>query len=232
MKQGTLLAALALAGLVQAPAALAAGGEDLVRTECAACHALEQPDYEALGIQERIDRKGPPLYYAGNKFQQAWLESWLQNPTRLRPAGIFPPASVVAGEEFDVVDPAKLPEHPVLAASQASEAAAWLMSLQHHDDLITANTYEPGTIARRMGQLNFTKFNGCDACHSDEPGYGGLSGPELHTAWQRLQPKFIASYIADSVAWDPNTMMPKSGLNDDAVSRLTNYLKLIGEEQP
>jgi len=232
MKQGTLLAALVLGGLLQAPAALAAGGEELVRTECAACHALERPDYEALGIQERIDRKGPPLYYAGNKFQQAWLESWLQNPTRLRPAGIFPPAAVREAAESDVIDPDALIQHPSLNAGQASEAAAYLMSLQYHDDLIEANGYEPGSIAQRMGQLNFTKFNGCDACHSDEPGYGGLSGPELYTAWQRLQPKFIASYIADPVAWDPNTLMPKSGLNDDAVSRLTNYLKLIGEENP
>jgi len=232
MKQGILWAALMLVGLGSTPVALAAGAEELVRTECAACHALERPDYEALGIQERIDRKGPPLYYAGNKFQPEWLESWLQNPTRLRPAGIFPAAAVKESEEFDVIDPDKLIEHPALTAEQASEVATYLMSLRHHDDLIAANTYEPGTIAQRMGQLNFSKFNGCDACHSDEPGYGGLSGPELYTAWQRLQPAFIASFIADPVAWDPHTLMPKSGLNEGAVARLTNYLKLIGEEQP
>ncbi len=232
MKQGTLLAALLLVGWTQAPAAFAASGEALVRTECTGCHALERPEYEALGIQERIDRKGPPLYYAGNKFQQSWLESWLQNPVRLRPAGMFPPSAVREGEEFDVVDPDALIQHPALDPEQASEVAVYLMTLQSHSDLIEASSYEPGSIAQRMGQLNFSKFNGCDGCHSDEPGYGGLSGPELYTAWQRLQPKFIASYIADPVAWDPNTLMPKSGLNDDAVARLTNYLKLIGEEKP
>lgn len=232
MKHATLIAGLLLVGLIQPPAVTAAGGEEWVHAECVTCHALERPDYEALGIQERIDRKGPPLYYAGNKFQQAWLESWLQNPVRLRPAGIFPPAAVRESEKFDVVDPDQLITHPTLSPTQARDAAAYLMSLRPHDDRLAINSYEPGNIAQRMGQLNFSKFNGCDGCHSDEPGYGGLSGPELYTAWQRLQPKFIASYIADPVAWDPNTLMPASGLNDDAVARLTNYLKLIGEETP
>lgn len=231
MKQGTLLATLILAGLLQAPAAIAADGQQLVQTDCASCHALERPDYEQLGIDERINREGPPLYYAGNKFSQAWLESWLQNPERIRPAGIYPHDAAQAGAEFDEINPDALIQHPALNADQATAAAEFLMTLRDHDDLIEATTYEPGTIAARMGELTFTKFNGCDSCHSDEPDYGGVSGPELYTAWQRLQPKFIASYIANPVAWDPHTLMPASGLNDTAVERLSNYLRLIGEEE-
>lgn len=231
MKQGPILAALVLAGFLQAPAATAADGQQLVQDDCASCHALERPDYEQLGIEERINRKGPPLYYAGNKFNQAWLESWLQNPERIRPAGIYPHDAAQPGAEFDEINPDALIQHPVLNADQAAAAAEYLMTLRDHSGLIEASPYEPGTIAERMGQLNFGKFNGCDSCHSDEPGYGGVSGPELYTAWQRLQPKFIASYIADPVAWDPHTLMPAAGLNDAAVEKLSNYLRLIGEEE-
>ncbi|QIB66547.1 c-type cytochrome [Kineobactrum salinum] len=228
-----LLAGLLLTGglLQPSPGALADTGQWL-QSECGSCHALEQPDYPALGHAERLTRKGPPLYYAGNKFHAGWLESWLQDPVRIRPAGVFPPGAVVPSEEGDLIDPANLEEHLVLDANQAKKAADYLMALRPHDELIAATSYEPGSVARRMGELNFTKFNGCDACHSDGPGYGGLSGPELYTAWQRLQPGFIASFIADPAAWDPHTLMPKTGLNDSAVERLANYLKLIGEEAP
>ena len=228
----TLTAALLLAAVAPLAAAAAGDGEALARDNCAGCHALERPDYQALGHGERATRKGPPLYYAGNKFRAEWLEAWLQKPERLRPAGVFPPAAVTSGPDGDVVDPTALVEHPALDANEARLVSEYLMTLRPHDDLIAAVTYQPGTIAQRMGELNFTKFNGCDACHQDAPGYGGFSGPELYTAWQRLQPAFIAAVIADPAAWDPNTLMPNAGLNEAAVGRLANYLKLIGEEQP
>ncbi|MFA5678712.1 MAG: c-type cytochrome [Pseudomonas sp.] len=232
MNVKTLAAALLVGGLAQLPAGALADGKQLVETNCASCHALERPDYGALGHAERITRKGPPLYFAGNKFQAEWLEGWLQKPQRIRPAGVFPPAAVKPSDAGDVIDPALLEEHPALSADEARQATEYLMSLHAFDDLIAASTYEPGTIAARMGQLNFSKFNGCDSCHQDSATTGGFSGPELYTAWQRLQPKFIASFIADPVAWDPNTLMPKTNLNESAVERLSNYLKLIGEEQP
>ncbi|MEX2479243.1 MAG: cytochrome C [Gammaproteobacteria bacterium] len=231
MQRMNLAVLLVVAGTLHFGDAVA-GGKELVEANCTACHTLERPDYDMLGHAERISRKGPPLYFAGNKFQAAWLESWLKNPVRIRPAGVFPPAAVKSTGGGDVIDPDALQDHPVLPAQEAQQATEYLMSLRPNDDLIAAVNYESGTIAKRMGELNFTKFNGCDACHSDGPGYGGLSGPELHTAWQRLQPKFIASFIANPVAWDPHSLMPRTGLNDSAVERLANYLKLIGEEQP
>ena len=64
-----------------------------------------------------------------------------------------------------------------------------------------------------------------------QPDFGGVSGPELYTAWDRLKPAFVASYIADPVAWDPHTLMPGGDLNDAAVAKLANYLKAIVEEE-
>lgn len=202
-----------------------------VQQQCAGCHALGH-DYATLGIGERAQRKGPPLDYAGNKFRRDWLAAWLEKPVRLRPAGIFPPAQVDKGAEGDVVDAAKLPAHPAVPAAQAGAMADYLMTLAPRDDLIKAEAYQPGTITERMGKMNFGKFKGCDGCHQDEPGVGGVSGPELYTAWKRLQPAFISSYIANPVAWDPHTMMPRGDSNADAVHKLADYLKVIGEKQP
>lgn len=212
--------------------AFAAEPKALVEARCGGCHALKKPDYDALGITERIERKAPPLFYAGNKFRRDWLVNWLQEPMRIRPAGYYPPANTVAGPDGDEVQEGNLSPHLKLPADQAEAAADYLMSLGPYDDRLDAVSYEPGSISMRMGQLNFGKFNGCDACHKDAPDWGGFSGPELYTAWTRLQPKFIASFISDPVAWDPHTLMPKNELNDGVVGRLSNYLKVISEDQP
>lgn len=215
-----------------APLAAHADAAATVREQCASCHAIDKPDYAALGFAERGERKGPPLYYAGNKFNAEWLEAWLQKPVRIRPAGVVPSAHVRATPEGDVVDPSTLSEHPALSAGDAAAVTQWLMQLRPFDERIAAQNYEPGQIAMRMGQMNFSKFKGCDACHRDSPERGGESGPELHTAWNRLQPAFIASYIADPLFWDPHTMMPRSGLVDAEVNKLADYLKALQETQP
>ncbi len=221
-------AALLMAGLPLAANADAAAD---AQAQCGECHALTH-DYATAPLVERADRKAPPLDYAGNKFQREWLVSWLQSPTRIRPAGEFPSAHVKSGPDGDVIDADTLVKHPSVTADQAAAMADYLMTLKPFDNLIEAETYKPGTIAKRMGQMNFGKFKGCDACHQDAAGVGGFSGPELYTAWQRLQPAFIASYMGNPVAWDPHTLMPKGNINAASVQKIADYLKVIGETQP
>jgi hypothetical protein len=129
------------------------------------------------------------------------------------------------------VDAATLPEHPAVSAEDAGAIAGALMKLTPYTGKLDAVAYEPGSISWRMGNLNFGKFNGCDACHRDAPDFGGVSGPELYTVWDRLQPKFIASFITDPVAWDPHTLMPGNDLNPAVVQKLTDYLKVNGEDE-
>jgi cytochrome c2 len=213
------------------PLAALADGAGLVEKECAGCHALTPPDYESLDLAERAERKGPPLHYAGNKFNKEWLVEWLQHPERIRPGGVFAPAHAMSTPEGDVIDPETLVEHPALAAADAESAAEYLMSLRPFDEIFAAPAYEPGTIALRLGQMNFSKFKGCDSCHRDAPDFGGVSGPELYTAWARLQPAFISAYISDPAAWDPHTMMPRAALPPEEVHKLANYLKALSEAE-
>lgn len=230
MKYKNLLAILVC--VVGFPAlAVAASGEQLLTEQCADCHAMQAENYAIKSIDERAERKAPPLYYAGNKFRSEWLVQWLQNPTRIRPAGYFPPAHAVSGPDGDMVDAATLPEHVAVSAEDASAIAEALMKLTPYTDKLDAVEYKPGKISWKMGNLNFGKFNGCDACHRDAPDFGGLSGPELYTVWDRLQPKFIASFITDPVAWDPHTLMPAKDLNAAVVKKLTDYLKVNGEDE-
>lgn len=212
------------------PSAALADAAVTVREQCAACHAMQAPDHAASSIAERSERKAPPLYYAGNKFQAQWLERWLQAPARIRPAGVFPSAHVKRSEQGDVIDDSSLIDHPALSGEQAAAVAQLLMQFWPFDDRLPAQA-DPPDIALRMAQLNFTKFKGCDACHRYAPDAGGRSGPELYTAWDRLQPAFISSYIADPVAWDAYTLMPRAGLNDAEVQKLLSYLRQLQENR-
>ncbi|MDT8429672.1 MAG: c-type cytochrome [Pseudomonadales bacterium] len=228
LRKGVL--AVLLNMLLQSGAVLADGAV-IAREQCASCHALERPDYDKLGLAERLQRKAPPLYYAGNKYRREWLLQQLQQPERIYPAGYFPLAPVLITEEGDMPDPAALIQHPALTAEQAAEVTDFLMSLRPYDDLIAADNYEPGKVAMRMAMMDFRKFKGCDACHQDAADSGGFSGPSLLNAWRRLQPEFLSSFTQNPRAWDPNSIMPVPQMNEAAIHKLVDYLKLIGGEQ-
>lgn len=219
-----------LAGLISLvlPVTIQAAEAPDIVSECAACHVLEKPESQTLG--DRMTRKAPPLYYAGNKFREEWLVSWLQDPVRIRPAGDYPPAHSSTVDEKDVINTETLIEHPVVEEDQAIQSAAWLMTLTPFPELIAVDAeYTPGNVNPRLGTMDFVKFKGCGACHQDDPEYGGFSGPELYTAWNRLQPAYITSYIRNPLAWEPYSLMPNKELQDAQIHKLADYLKVVSE---
>jgi mono/diheme cytochrome c family protein len=136
---------------------------------------------------------------------------------------------VVPGPERDVIDTSTLKAHMALSPADARLAAEALMSLRGHDDLIAKETVPPGSISKSMGALVFDKFLGCIACHRIEPDYGGLSGPELYTAGDRLRPRFMASYIRSPQAWDPKIWMPNKHVSDSRIVQLVHYLQALSK---
>ena len=203
----------------------------ILTTECASCHALESPDYEALGRSERVSRKAPPLFFAGNKYRAEWLLSFLQSPSALYAAGYFPDHKLLDTPDGDFPNEDELISHISLAEADAKEVSDYLMTLRPFDELVENDSYTEGTVAERMGTMDFRKFKGCDACHQDDADNGGLSGPRLYGAWARLQPKYIASFLKDPMQWDPNTLMPVPQMNEQAVHKLVDYLKVLGEAE-
>ena len=206
--------------------AFADGG--LLKKDCVSCHNISGP--AATTLKELWAKKGPDLFYAGNKYRQAWLVSWLQKPQRIRPAGEFYEDHIKPGAKSDEIDVTTLKDHVALSKEDATEAAAELMQLKPHDDLIAKEKIEPGTITKQAGEMVFDKFWGCMACHLIEPEYGGLSGPELYTAGQRLQPEFMASFIRNPQAWQPKTWMPNKGVSEGNIQKMVHYLQALSEE--
>lgn len=209
-------------------AASAADGMAVLQKDCVSCHSLQGPAPQTL--QALWDRKGPDLFYAGNKYRQEWLVAWLQKPQRIRPAGEFYRDHIKPGAKGDEIDASTLVNHVALSKDDAVAVSAELMKLKPHDDLIAKEKIAPGSIDKSMGEMNFDKFQGCMACHLIEPEYGGFSGPEVYTAAQRLQPEFMASFIRDPQAWDPKTWMPNKHVSDSSIQKLVQYLATLGKE--
>lgn len=79
MKLSAILAstaALLFVAVLSRPTSVdAQSGSDL-QGRCASCLALTKPTNPTL--DHLWERKGPDLWYAGNKFNRDWLVQWLQ----------------------------------------------------------------------------------------------------------------------------------------------------------
>lgn len=210
------------------PATATADGDSLLKQKCVSCHNLTGPAPTTLAALWQ--RKGPDLFYAGNKYRQAWVEEWLQNPKRIRPAGMFYMDHIKPGKKRDMVDEATLTEHPKLSAEDAKDVAESLAKLKENSALIEAEKHDSAMGAGPLGEMMFDKFFGCMACHQIEPGYGGLSGPEVYTAGRRLTPEFMLSYIRSPQAWDPKIWMPNKHVPEMNLQKMVNYMIELSKE--
>jgi cytochrome c2 len=223
-----LLLTLAYISLTISITVHADGIELLKKHNCASCHALTGPAPSTLA--EIWQRKAPDLFYAGNKYRQEWLEAWLQNPKRIRPTGMFYMDHIKPGEKRNMVDASNLTKHVKLNATDAKAIASALVKLKTNTALIKAEKHDSSISPGPLGEMLFDKIYGCMACHQIEPGYGGLSGPEIYTAGKRLTPEFMLSYIRSPQAWDPKIWMPNGHVKPADLQKIVNYLVLLSKE--
>lgn len=208
----------------------AADGNAILQSKCAACHTLTKPDNP--GLDHIWMRQGPDLHYAGSKFRKEWLVQWLQNPSRIRPAGDFYYKHVKPGSGVDEVDESTLQPHMKLASEEAQAVAEALMKKTAPMDVVPKGVYKDEKTSMTMGSMFFNKLRGCSSCHQSAPGVGGKSGAELYTASQRLQPDYVYAYIQDPQKIDPHIWMPSFGLTPTDVQRLTSYILQLNSSQP
>ena len=205
-----------------ASGAAAADGMEILKSQCLSCHAIAKPDN--AGLQHLWDRKGPDLYYAGSKFNKAWLVKWLESPTQIRPAGELYTKHVKPGDKEDVVDESALTPHLKLSKSDAEAAAEALMTLTGPAGLVDKGAFKGEKVSMGMGSMFFGKLRGCGACHMAKSGTGGRSAPELYTAGERLQADYVYSYIKTPQKFDPHIWMPTLNLAEPDLQRLTGYI--------
>lgn len=200
----------------QAWAGSTEGGQLFEANDCAACHLMAGP-VDPIPVTERPGIKGPPLWFAGNKFNQEWLVAWLEHPAPIRRV---PYGSVEHGAN----------DHVALDSSSAQDVAEYLMTLT--DAAVTRGQVEHVKLNRRkmfQGEKLFTKKQVCFGCHefrSRQGAIGGFTGPSLLGSEQRLNVYWVLAFFNDPLRYYPNGRMPVYG--DQAFDPFTEAeLKLL-----
>ncbi len=214
---------------VQSAAAEAQPGAALFQQNCSSCHSVEQAAKVPVG--EAKKRRGMSLWFAGSKFKQEWLETWLPAP-----APIF-------GVTWGTLTKGAY-AHPAVEAAAVPDLVAYLMTLV--DPEVRAGVTEPLPKSRgkrksmlgRTRQL-FEKHQGCYACHqyTNRLGktLGGFSGPSLVGAAQSLNPDWVAAYLHNPRRYYPNGTCPIPGdsafnkFSDQNRAALATYISNMGE---
>ncbi len=201
---------------------------EIVNKQCTSCHSLSSQAPQT--IQGLRNRKGQELASAGVKYKQAWLVKWLQKPGTIRPSGMLYSNHIKPGKKLDEIDKASLVKHPILSKEEAEQVAELLMTKTEKLSLVTKGEYKEGSISMTMGEMIFDKFKGCLACHQIEPGYGGLSGPEMYTAANRFQEDYLISFMRNPQVWEPKSIMPNKHLKDRDLQKMVHYLRGLSKE--
>jgi len=172
----------------------AAGGDAIFKKSCASCHYTDGPAKEKT-IADQLAKKGPELFYAGSKFQKAWLAAWLQDPKPIRPM------------KYNSLTEKNAGDHPKSSAGDAAALTDYLMGLTSPKVAAGKITAKSSPQARNL----FTKKMPCGGCHQTESKgevSGGLSGPSLVGAGKRLNPDWVYAYLTDVKTFKPVRDMP------------------------
>lgn len=211
--------------VVAAGEAIALDGKAVFAASCAACHNATGP--APTTFEGVLRRKAPDLFYAGSKFKRDWLVRWTQNPTPIRPSGVMFLNHMATEDGKDRVKKETIaPCRSKLNPQEAEAVADYLMSLtdaKMRTGVVNRDKKFSTSVAVRL----FTKQYPCIGCHAAKIGgreSGGVSGPSLTDAGERLNPDWVYARIENPQYWDPKTWMPKIELSHEKRETLTLFV--------
>ena len=217
---GGLLLLAAMAGPT-----LALDGKAVFAAKCVTCHNAAGP--APTTFQGVLQRKAPDLFYAGSKFKREWLARWTQNPTPIRPSGVMFLNHVTTEDGKDRLKKESIAPCPAkLNPAEAEAVADYLMSLKDSKMRAGIVNRDKKFSTSRALQL-FTKQYPCVGCHAvkiRDKETGGVSGPPLTDAGERLNPDWVYARIENPQYWDPKTWMPKIDLSHEKRETLTLFV--------
>ena len=188
--------------------------------KCSECHRLSNDENE---------KSGPDLFYAGNKFQTSWLKQYLQNPMTIRSAGGTGDPGFLKGIL------ANSPKHPALSKKDAEQITQELMALTLLDLPKEVEHLMPLTKGQKAKlKYEFERTFSCISCHQSlnlaGKIRGGISGPSLVNAGNRLQAGWVASWLKSPKIFSNKSRMPIYNMEDEARLRLTQYIATLKNE--
>jgi mono/diheme cytochrome c family protein len=207
------------------PQAGALDGKAIVQSQCVSCHDIAGPapkTFEAL-----MKRRAPDLFYAGSKFNRPWLVKWVQNPTIIRQTGMMFLNNLVNADGKDRIKSNNVKPCPTKLKPDEAEAVADYLMTFKDAKMKTGVIDASKSFSQSRAIIMFTKQYPCIGCHTIQARgkeTGGVSGPKLIGAGERLNPDWIYARIENPQYWDPKTWMPKIPLSDKKREMLTLFI--------
>ncbi len=210
-----LLYTIILGWLLNTPAL--ANASLIEEKKCSVCHRLSQ---------EEIEKKGPDLFYAGNKFQSLWLEQYLQNPKTIRNAGTS------HNTDFLKYEKDKSQKHPILSKKEARQMTEELMKITLPAVPEKMDSLKPLTKGKKAKtKYEFERTFSCISCHQSlnlaGKVRGGISGPSLVNAGNRLQANWVASWLKNPKSFSEKSRMPIYKMDDETRWRFTQFIMTL-----
>jgi cbb3-type cytochrome oxidase cytochrome c subunit len=188
--------------------------------KCSECHRLSNDEAE---------KNGPDLFYAGNKYQASWLKQYLQNPITIRSAGGVRDSGFLNGI------PANTQKHIALPKEEAEQISKELMVLTPFDLPKEVDRLELLTDGQKAKiKYQFERTFGCISCHQSlnlaGKVRGGISGPSLVNAGNRLQARWIESWLKNPKIFTNKSRMPIYKMEGEVRLKLTQFLMTLKNE--
>jgi mono/diheme cytochrome c family protein len=170
---------------------------------CYGCHSTE-------GFGEDENRMiGPDLTEIGSKVNPDWLVSWLMGPKKFRPA-------------------TKMPDFRIEEEEDAKAIVSYLLQNSKGLEPIAGGGRELESYIEKG--LDLFESVGCLACHSDIEEEGMVHGPNLARIGEKVNYKYLVSWLLDPKALQPRTTMPDLRLNPAEARFLAAYLMTLKSE--
>ncbi len=163
---------------------------------CYGCHETE-------GFGKNKDRRiAPDLTGIASKVNSDWLVSWLMGPKKFRPD-------------------ARMPNFR-LEEEEAKAIASYLWQNSEELEPIAGGGHELESYIEKG--LDLFESVGCLACHSDIEEEGMVHGPNLARIGEKVNYKYLVSWLLDQKALQPRTRMPNLRLTPEEARLLAAYL--------
>lgn len=184
--------------------------------QCGACHRLSAEEPAET-------HAAPDLFYAGDKYQKAWLVEYLQHPETIRKMGHPRDPGFLKGEpEF------KGP-HLSVSTQEAELLASFLMTQKLEGLEPLSLDLKPLARGERVrAKMLFERDHSCIACHESynlarQP-RGGVSGPSLTNAGNRLQTEWVYRWLKDPKQFAGKSRMPVYDFDEAELKLMTRYV--------
>jgi len=159
---------------------------------------------------------GPDLGFEGERVNPEWLVGFLQNPDKIRPAGLEPTRMPTFG--FDAA------QAETLAAFFAdADKVDYPHYLPEKKEVAEADTEEAWKF--------FWQTFSCQSCHAWN-GQGGIVGPDQSNLGNRLRGEWVAKWLKNPQAFISDIQMPNFEFYPDEIEKLTNLLMGFSDISP